>query len=110
MRVEVFKTHEVPNSLWGRICEGFNECFEGLHVSEETLKQGFCVSTFYSNFLRKWLENRRWRWYIYSETIPRRFPPFRKNSECSKKALFRGWLSSGNSGPKFQFKGLRNTD
>lgn len=45
MRVEVFKTHEVPELLWGKICEGFNECFEGHHATEDTMKRGFCVST-----------------------------------------------------------------
>lgn len=45
MKIEIFKTHEVPESLWVKISEGFNECFEGLQTTEETIKRGFCVST-----------------------------------------------------------------
>ncbi len=45
MRVEVYKTHEVPDFLWEKICEGFNECFEGHHSTQDSLRHGFCTST-----------------------------------------------------------------
>ena len=42
MEIKVFKTPEVPNDLWIKIAEGFNESFE-LNVTAEGMKNGFCT-------------------------------------------------------------------
>lgn len=41
--IQVLKTFEISDSLWQQIADGFNESFEGHHVTPESLKSGFYV-------------------------------------------------------------------
>lgn len=41
--IKVYKTFEIGDNLWEKIVEGFNESFDGHHVSLDSLKNGFCI-------------------------------------------------------------------
>lgn len=42
MKIKVFKTHEIDDTLWAQIVDGFNESFAS-HTTVESLKSSFCV-------------------------------------------------------------------
>lgn len=42
MEIVVLKTYEIPDPLWQKITDGFNESFD-LHATVEGMKHGFCV-------------------------------------------------------------------
>lgn len=41
--IKVYKTFEIGDNLWQMIADGFNESFEGHHVTVESLKNGFSI-------------------------------------------------------------------
>lgn len=41
--IKVYKTFEIDDSLWQKIADGFNESFEGHHVTVNSLKYGFSI-------------------------------------------------------------------
>lgn len=42
--IQIYKTFEINDNLWKQIVDGFNESFEGYHVTADSLKNGLCTS------------------------------------------------------------------